>query len=489
MVAIVLAGCLAAGVILASDVFSSGSNLETLLFGSLLLVDNGDIALAAAAAAATLLATGLLGRRWLARGFDPDAASGARTSALDALLLGLIALATTAALTVTGALLVAALFVVPAATARLLTSRLSSCQLASVGLVAAEGTFGLWLSVKANAPPGATIACVSGAVFALVAAARAIGPLPRPAVLAALAASAALAVAVATGCGAQQGVGGNGPAVVATTTQIGDWVRQVGGPQVSVDQVLQPNTDPHDYEPRPHDVEAAADARLVFANGDGLDGWIEQVVSDSGGDAEVVYLGGAVPLRLPGVGSGSERYDPHWWSDPRDAAAAVRAIERRLAAVDPPHRGRYERNADAYLERIRTLDHRLARCFASIPPARRRLVTDHDAFGYFARRYGIDVAGAAIPAQATEAQPSARDLRELVQTIEAEGVSAIFPESSLSPKVADAIARQTGARFGEALYGDALGPSGSSGATYLGMEQANADAMARGFTEGRRGCG
>jgi ABC-type Zn uptake system ZnuABC Zn-binding protein ZnuA len=275
--------------------------------------------------------------------------------------------------------------------------------------------------------------------------------------------------------------------VVATTTQIGDWVRQVGGPQVSVDQVLQPNTDPHDYEPRPDDVAAAADARLAFANGDGLDGWIDEVVSDSGGDAEVVDLGAAVPLRLPAE-SGSEKHDPHWWSDPRDAEAAVRDIERRLAAADPAHRGLYMRNADAYLERVRALDRRLARCFDSIPPARRRLVTDHDAFGYFARRYGIEVAGAAIPSQATESQPSARDLRELAQTIEAEGVTAIFPESSLSPKVADAMARQTGARFGEALYGDALGPRGSSGATYLGMEQANADAMARGFTGGRRGC-
>jgi ABC-type Zn uptake system ZnuABC Zn-binding protein ZnuA len=235
-------------------------------------------------------------------------------------------------------------------------------------------------------------------------------------------------------------------------------------------------------------VEAAADARLVFANGDGLDGWIEQVVSDSGGDAAVVDLGAAVPVRLPGE-SGSATYDPHWWADPRNAAAAVRDIERRLAAADPAHRSLFAGNADAYLGRLRVLERRLASCFAAIPPRRRRLVTDHDAFGYFAHRYGIDVVGAAIPSQATEAQPSAKDLRELAQTVEAEGVSAIFPESSLSPKVADAIARQTGARFGEALYGDTLGPAGSSGSTYLRMEQANAEAMARGFTGGRRGCG
>lgn len=182
VVALVLVGCLAAGVILASDVFGSGANVETLLFGSLLLVDGADIRLAAVAAAATLLASALVGRRWLAQGFDSgDAAIGRRERlALDALLLVLIALATTAALSVVGALLVASLFVVPAATARLFTRRLLSWQLASIALVAAEGTLGLWLSVETDAPPGATIACVAGAVFVLVAAARAFLARPRP---------------------------------------------------------------------------------------------------------------------------------------------------------------------------------------------------------------------------------------------------------------------------------------------------------------------
>jgi ABC-type Mn2+/Zn2+ transport system permease subunit len=182
IVALVLVGCLAAGVILASDVFGSGANVETLLFGSLLLVDGADIRLAAVAAVATVLVSALVGRRWLAQGFDPgDAAIGRRERLfLDATLLTLIALATTAALAVVGALLVASLFVVPAATARLLTRRMLSWQLASIALVAAEGTVGLWLSVETDAPPGATIAVVAGAVFVLVAAARTLFARPRP---------------------------------------------------------------------------------------------------------------------------------------------------------------------------------------------------------------------------------------------------------------------------------------------------------------------
>jgi len=488
-IAIVLVGCLAGGVILASDVFGSGANIETLLFGSLLLVDGGDIALAAAAAAVTLAMSLSLGHRWLAVGFDPGSAPalGADARLREVALLGLIALATTAALSVVGALLVAALFVVPALTARLFAERMLSWQLASVALVAAEGTIGLWLSVKTDAPPGATIAVVSGAVFALAACARALARAWRAPALAAAALNAA--VLCVSGC-ASSGADGGQLEVVATTTQIGDFVREVGGEAVAVDQVLQPNTDPHTYEPRPSDVVAAAEAKLVFASGDDLDEWIGQVVSDSGSGAQVIDLGKAVPEQLPGESSGAEasKYDPHWWHDPRNAEAAVREIERRLAVADPAHRREFERNADSYLGKLRTLDAAITRCMDTVPAARRKLVTDHDAFGYFAKRYGIDVVGAVIPSQTTQAQPSAKDLSALADLIEREGVEAIFPESSLSPKVAEAIAAQTGASAEYALYGDTLGPEGSDGAAYLRMEAANADAMVRGFTGGRRGC-
>jgi ABC-type Zn uptake system ZnuABC Zn-binding protein ZnuA/ABC-type Mn2+/Zn2+ transport system permease subunit len=503
IVALVLVGCLAGGVILASDVFSSGSNIETMLFGSLLLVDDADIALAALAASAALLLTVLIGHRWLAEGFDQGAVGAGRAQfvCLNAALLVLIALAVTAALSVVGALLVASLFVVPAATARLFTRRMLSWQLASVALVAAEGTVGLWLSVETDAPPGATIACVSGGLFALTALARALlARLPRqaPAVSAAALALAALAA----GCGSSGSSEGK-LEVVATTTQIGDWSRTVGGEAVSVSQVLQPNSDPHEYEPRPSDVQATARAALVFANGEDLDAWIDEIVTDSGSDATVVDLGDAVPDPMPGEHgeehAGEEHgedddhehagaHDPHWWHDPRNVEAAVQEIAGQLTKADPANRRVYRRNAERYLERLRRLDSGIARCVASVPAADRKLVTDHDAFGYFARRYGIEVVGAVIPSQTTQAQPSAKDVSELVDLIERERVRAIFPESSLSSTVADAIARQTGASTEYALYGDTLGPAGSDGETYLRMEAANADAIVRGLTGGKRGC-
>jgi ABC-type Zn uptake system ZnuABC Zn-binding protein ZnuA/ABC-type Mn2+/Zn2+ transport system permease subunit len=504
-VALVLVGCLAAGVILASDVFGSGSNVETLLFGSLLLVDDGDLLLAAGTAAATLLASVLIGQHWLRSGFDPTLAAsvGPSSRLFDAVLLILVALAAVAALTVVGALLVAALFVVPAMTARLLTDRLLTWQLLSIALVALEGTLGLWLSVELNAPPGATIACVAGAGFAAVAAVRSLARAPHKETI--VASLTALALLLA-GCGA--GAGGSDDSrldVVATTTQVGDIVGEVGGEAVEVEQILEPNSDPHDYEPRPADVEAVAGAELVFVSGRGLDDWAEELVSDSGGDARIVNLGAMGPIRLPGEGEHAEEpghvghghghehedeseLDPHWWHDPRNVEAAVPGIENVLVVADRSRRRAFKRNADVYLTKLEALDAGIAKCIDSIPAAQRKLVTDHDAFGYFANRYGIEVVGAAIPSQTTQAGASAKDLSELAETIETENVKAVFPESSLSASAVEAIARQTGASAEYELYGDTLGPQGSSGDTYLRMEEANADAVVRGFTSRRRGC-
>ncbi|HEY6637625.1 MAG TPA: zinc ABC transporter substrate-binding protein [Solirubrobacterales bacterium] len=481
LTALVLVGCLAAGVILASDVFHSGSNVEQLLFGSLLLTDGADIRLAIFATAVVLVASLVLGRRWLAGGFDEldDPASGGHGGWLELLLLFLIALATTAALTIIGALLVAALFVAPAATVRLFANRMTSWQVWSVLLAAAEGTAGLWLSVKTNAPPGATIATLSGVVFALAGITRVIGARARGLALA----GALVGAMLIAGCGGS-GADSGRVSVVATTTQIGDFVRQVGGNAVDVHQILAPNTDPHDYEPRPDDVTTTADAKLVFENGDELDAWMGKVVDDSGSDAKIVDLGASVPVKLPGESSGPEasQYDPHWWHDPRNAEETVRQIATQLSAVEPKDKATFTANAAAYEAELKTLDAGIAHCVDSVPAADRKLVTDHDAFGYFADRYGIQVIGAVIPSQTTQAQPNAQDLSNLADIVRSEHVKAIFPESSLSPKLAESIASQTGAQVGQDLYGDTLGPDGSSGDTYLKMETANANSMIAGFT-------
>jgi zinc/manganese transport system substrate-binding protein len=297
------------------------------------------------------------------------------------------------------------------------------------------------------------------------------------------------------GCGGQnQGssneTGSNKLRVVATTTQIGDFVRQVGGDVVEAHQILQPNSDPHDYEPRPADVEATAGAKVVFVNGDTLDSWMNQIVSESGGNPTVVDLSEGVPERLPGETSGEEasRYDPHWWHDPRDAEAAVTEIRDAMIEADPDHAADYQRNADAYLAKIEGLDEGIQNCIDKVPADQRKLVTDHDAFNYFANRYGIEVVGAVIPSQSTQAQPSAGEVADLISLIKRENVKAVFPESSINPNLAQTIARETGASADYTLFGDTLGEDGSDGDTYLKMEAANADAMARGFTGGQDSC-
>ena len=478
-VALVLVGMLALGVILASDVFESSAGLETLLFGSLFLIDGGDLAFAAAVSALAMLATLVAGRHWIAHGFDGEGerTDPARSSLLEPALLGLVALVTAAALSAVGALLVAALFVVPAATTRLWSTRMRTWQLATIALCAFEGTAGVLISVEFNAPPGATIAVVSGSVFALAAMAAALrrggrkgGSLARWAMAGAL-------VLTITGCGTSES--GAGAAIVATTPIAGDLATRVAGDDLEVATLLAPSTDPHEYEPRPDDIEALAGADLVIASGGDLDQWIADAIEDSGSDAELLVLADEIPHEIDA--------DPHWWHDPRNAVAAVTAIAAATADLGADAASVEQRGGELAAE-VEATDKAIERCVDSVPAADRKLVTDHDAFGYLAERYGIEIVGAVIPATTTEAQPSAGELAELRETIESEGVSAVFPEASVSTDLARAVARETGASAEYELYGDTLGPEGSSGDTYLGMLRANADALVRGFTAGARGC-
>ena len=260
--ALVLAGALAAGVILASDVFGSQGSIDRLLFGSLLAIGTPELAMAAGALAGAAVVGLMIGSRWLGNGFTGQPAFSGR--GYDAALVFLVAVAVVAALGAVGALMTGAILVVPAATARLFTDRLPSWQLATAALAAAEGVIGMVLAYQLNVPPGAAIAVLAGAVFALAVAGRWLRSRGRSRAPLGFAGAMALVLALA-GCG-QDGGGASGRAsgdrlvVSATTTQVGDLVRQVGGDSVTVNQVLKPNSEAHDYEPRPADVADVADA-------------------------------------------------------------------------------------------------------------------------------------------------------------------------------------------------------------------------------------
>jgi ABC-type Zn uptake system ZnuABC Zn-binding protein ZnuA len=180
--------------------------------------------------------------------------------------------------------------------------------------------------------------------------------------------------------------------------------------------------------------------------------------------------------------------DPHWWHDPRNATMAVAALRDALIEADPQRADAYRRSAGAYRSRLERLDRAVAACIDKVPEADRTLVTTHDALGYYARRFDIRVVGAVIPSRSTVAQPSAGEIAELVETIEREDVKAIFAESSVKPDVEEAIARESGARIGKALWADTLGPEGSDGATYIDSIASNTAALVDGFSGGAISC-
>src|SRR4051794_36237818 len=342
LVALVLVGCLATGVLLASDVYGSGARVDTLLFGSLLTISDGDLALAAVAGVLAAVASVVLGERWLARGFDEDAARtlGLRSRAPDFVLAALIAFAVVASLAAIGALLVTALFVVPAATARLITGRLRTWQWASIGLAAVEGAGGLWLAVETNAPPGAAIAVVAGGVFLVVALRRVLAPLVG-----------GLGGGLPPAGGGASSAGDERSTVGATTTQAADLARNVAGPDARVLGLLRPSTDPHEYEPRPDDVRETAEADLIVVSGRGADAWMDDVAHEAGSDARLLDL-------APGTGP------VHWWHDPRAAMLAVVRLRDALADRDPDHARAYDARARGYVARLRRLDAGIAGCMA-----------------------------------------------------------------------------------------------------------------------------
>jgi zinc/manganese transport system substrate-binding protein len=287
---------------------------------------------------------------------------------------------------------------------------------------------------------------------------------------------AGLVALLAAGCGgggrpAGPGGGQGAPlAVVATTTQVADFARVVGGDQVRVTSLIKPNVDAHDYEPSPADLDAIARADVVLQNGVGLEAWLDDTIRSSGFQGPVVDTSQGVPLRRAEGGEA----DPHIWQNPRNAQRMAANVGRALTAADPAAAPRFAANLAAYTRELKALDAEVARQLDSL--ANRKLVTNHDAFGYYIDRYGLELVGSVIPSADTSAELSGRDIRELVARIKATRVKAVFTEASLPSRTAETIAAEAGVKVvgGEgALYGDSLGPAGSDADTYLKMIRHN----------------
>jgi len=257
--------------------------------------------------------------------------------------------------------------------------------------------------------------------------------------------------------------------VVATTTQTADFARVVGGDQVDVYDVVRPNVDPHDFEASPADLDAVRRAAVIVQNGVGLEAWFAGAVRSAAPKGLVVDASTGVTLRTE-----NNQPDPHIWQNPQNAIRMVTNIEDGFVKADPSHEAGYRKRAEDYVGTLRALDGEMQQQVNTL--TNRKLVTNHDAFGYYVDHYGLEFVGSIIHSFDTAAELSASDVNDLVARIRATGVKAVFSESSLPAKTAQAIGREAGVKVvaGEnALYGDSLGPKGSEGATYVGMIRHN----------------
>ena len=260
--------------------------------------------------------------------------------------------------------------------------------------------------------------------------------------------------------------------IVATTTIVGDIVRNVAGAGVEVTVLLAPGVDPHEYEPAPADVRAVSQAAIVLANGAGLEPWLARLMDSSGGSARVLTLSNGLALRTL-EGDGVAEDDPHVWLDVANAIHFAERARDGLIESDPANDTVYRANAERYVAELRELDAWIESQVEVLPAEARLLVTNHDTFGYFAARYGFTLVGTVFPAGGAEASPSAQDIAGLIGAIRAAGAKAVFTENTLNADLASVIAQEAGVSVVGTLYTDSLGPPDSPAATYIGLMRHN----------------
>ncbi len=287
--------------------------------------------------------------------------------------------------------------------------------------------------------------------------------------------------------------------VVATIPVVSDVVKQIGGDFVRVETLLPIGSDVHQYVPRPQDSVTISKARLIFAHGAGLETFLEPILENAGAKDRLIEVSRDVPLvEFKAAESEHEdehqamhdhdhehehdlehKFDPHTWFNPNHVMIWADTIAEALSQADPAHASVYRKNAEAYKAQLKELDNWIREQVAQIPPERRKLVTDHLAYGYFAQQYEFEQIGAVLPSFSTEAAPSAQELAALEQAIRSHGVPAIFVEEIGNQALAEQIARDTGVRLVQ-LYHD-LGPAGSEADTYLKFMRYNVTQIVQGL--------
>jgi len=265
--------------------------------------------------------------------------------------------------------------------------------------------------------------------------------------------------------------------VVTSSTQLKDFVQNIGRDKVSVNSIFQPNVDPHDYQGTAADARSLAQADLIVINGLDLEQSLEGQLQTSRSEGKniVIAAQAVTALEITEAESEGTSLDPHIWMSVPNAEKIVTLLAKELARVDPSNSNYYQENSKNYLAQLRDLDGYIRQSVDSVPKSQRKLVTNHEVLNYYAIEYGLTVIGAVIPSTSSDAQASARETAALIEEIRAEKVKVIFAEKSINPKLAEQIAEETGIKVEASLYADSLGIEGEAGASYIGMLRYNTD--------------
>ena len=258
--------------------------------------------------------------------------------------------------------------------------------------------------------------------------------------------------------------------MVASFSILGDFAGNVGGERVNVTTLVGPDGDVHVYAPAPADAKKIADAKLLVINGLGLEGWLSRLLQASGSKAPItIATKGITPLK-----SGSDA-DPHAWQSVVNAKTYVANIRDALVAADPADAGIFRANAQTYLAKLDVLDREVREAVAQIPQSRRKVISTHDAFGYFAAAYGIEfIAPLGV---STESEASARDIAGIITQVRSQKIPAVFLENISDPRLMRRISAETGARIGGTLYSDSLTGEKGDAPTYIDMVRHNIKAL------------
>lgn len=270
------------------------------------------------------------------------------------------------------------------------------------------------------------------------------------------------------------------PKLVATINILADMASQVAGNHLEVTSLLPSGTDPHSYEPRPGDAALLAGADVILTNGLHLEGWLDKLVQSAGGQARVLVAS----RRIDAIRSKdySNSFDPHAWMSFSNAIRYIEELEYSLGKIYPALKNEFSSNAARYTEALRKADRQLRLTFRKIPASSRYIITSHDAFRYFARDYGFQVAS--VMGTSTDADVSLKDINHLIRLIRENHVPAMFVEVALNPKILQQLARDLNIRIGGSLYTDSFGPPGSGADSYLKMMQFNATVLANALAAG-----